>query len=116
MSYNIGTVQILTINATIKRTDAFKLWHSGETPEGCFLEYAADSDSEDVKLTDLNWYGEGSGRSWDFFKKKVVPKIKGTAECIVIWEDGDSTSGFSIKDGKYQEHEVVMTLGKPIKG
>lgn len=57
------------------------------------------------------WSGECSGSAWtDFFIPRVAPKIMGTLEAVVTWEDGDSHTGLRIVDGKVTEPEVIMVL------
>ncbi len=66
-----------------------------------------------IQLDSINWRCEGSGSTWDFFKTYVAPKIHGEVQGIVVWEDGDSTSGIAIKDGRVEEPDVIQTLDLP---
>lgn len=126
MSYNIDTVKCLQINACMKASDIAMLLeeHEDMLPEGCFLhdlENAArkhlrssELQSDLVPLKNLQWYGEGSGSTWGFFRSTVVPLIRGSAQLLLTWEGGDSITGFAIKDGAGAECEVrhVLTLPK----
>lgn len=137
MSYNIDSVQVLKSNATMRRQDvAMLLRNAGDNhPEGCFLEsllpasnpakalekmtpeelrrYAdsmAKNSEGTVEIDNLNWYGEGSGHTFDYFKKTVAPLIIGRIEAVFVWEGGDSTSGMIIEDGKITECDVSYKL------
>lgn len=65
---------------------------------------------ERIKLSNLWWQGEGSGRAFDFFKEHVAPLIQGKVEAVLIWERGDSLTGLRIKDGLLEEMDVEQKL------
>lgn len=58
----------------------------------------------------FDWSGEGSGYSWDVFKKSVAPLIHGRIEGVLFWEGGEGASGFVVEDGKYKDMDVEYTL------
>lgn len=67
--------------------------------------------SHRIKLKNLSWYGEGSGRAYeDHFIKDVAPLIHGRVDAIFTWEGGDSVTGLRIKDGVATECKVEMRL------
>lgn len=110
-------------------------------PEGCFLENLlpaanpaiplekmtpvelrrhadamAKATEGTVAIGNLDWYGEGSGHTFNYFKGTVAPLIMGRIEAVFIWEGGDSISGLIIDDGKITECDVSYKLSpKPTK-
>jgi hypothetical protein len=86
-----------------------------DRPERCFL-FDLDVDKAingKVKLTGLQWSGECSGRSYNFFEGKVVPAIKGEVVALVSWERGEQTVIWHIKDGELEEVDVFKVLKNP---
>lgn len=117
MSYNSGHIEVLVCDAKMLAKDIRRLAMNEEKAEGNLLAEHLDRESDADGYIAIDpkrfwWYGEGSGSSWDFFIKKVCPRIVGTIEAIVTWEDGDSHTGLRIKDGKVTQPEVVMALAQ----
>jgi hypothetical protein len=118
MSYNVDSTEIIILDAWMLALDIKRLRdeHDDELPENCFLadlDGAEPDDAGRVKLTDMNWRGEGSGYSFDMFVSDIAPFIYGTVEVVFTWEGGDSHSGLAIKDGKVAKCEVTMAIVKP---
>lgn len=121
MSTNIISIECQKLDARIS-VDALERLideYEDELPEGCFLieiedRYDrgfldADANGE-IKLLNLWWYGERSGRAWDLLVKVVAPEIRGEVEAVFTWEGGNPATGLKIKDGEVTECDVVMTL------
>lgn len=123
MSYNIDTVESNVIDAWMTARDVVELSDECELPSGSFLEEMQSAALVALKegdpnrrlpLPSLEWRGEWSGRSFqEVLQERVVPKIRGRAEAILIWEGGDSVSGLLVNDGKFAECKVVMQIVKP---
>jgi hypothetical protein len=86
-----------------------------DAPEGCFLHdfNVERAEGGKLKLTSLQWQGECSGRSFDFFESEVVPAIKGEVVALVTWECGDTTEIWHIKDGDLVQTDVMNVLKDP---
>lgn len=137
MSYNCDSVHVLKSSATMRRRDVAALLSNAELnrPEVCFLENLlppikpgkrldmmtpaelrqhadamAKAAEGTVEIDNLNWYGERSGHSFEYFKETVAPLIMGKIEAVFVWEGGDSTSGMIIEDGKITECDVSYKL------
>ena len=137
MSYNCDSTIVLNSNATMRRRDVLALLRdSGDNlPEGCFLnnvlpksdpvkpldrmtpdelrkhaDTIAETDKGTVEIKNLDWYGEGSGHTFDYFKETVAPLIMGRIEAVFVWEGGDSISGLIIEGGKITECDVSYKL------
>lgn len=116
MSYNIDTVRLLeTTDARIRLTDVDALLErlEDDLPEACFLRDLADKTPDEngmVEISDLDWSGEGSGKTFRENFPEVVPYIVGRVEAILVWEGGDSTTGLRIVDGKMTKPAVIQTL------
>jgi hypothetical protein len=59
--------------------------------------------------TKLRWSGDWSGHSLDIFKK-ILTRMKGKADLVLIWERGDSVSGWRVCNGVITEHDVRYIL------
>jgi len=125
MSYNIDSVDTLVLEAWMDPKDIILLCEKdddeGVMPQICFIKElehdakaALKSGATRVNLKNFWWYGEGSGRSYDFLVNEVAPVVKGEVDAIFFWEGGDSICGLSIKDGKVAKCEVEMSLIKPM--
>jgi hypothetical protein len=124
MSYNIDHVEAHVLDAWMTAKDVVSLHKKleGELAEGNFLEDMVDDatqamlDGEPgkrIKLPNVWWYGEFSGRSFEeVFQKKIAPKIMGKVEAVCTWEGGDSTSAFSIEDGVFEDCDVEIKVRK----
>lgn len=122
MSYNIDHVEPTVLDAWMTAKDVVALYKKLENDlaEGNFLEDMVDAatqalvdgkPAERIKLPNVWWYGEGSGRSFeDVFQKKIAPKIMGKVEAVCTWEGGDSTSAFVIEDGVFEDCDVEVKV------
>lgn len=121
MSYNIDSVSTLVLDAYMLAKDVRRLYqkYDGGMAEIHFLEdmegpaetaLAAGDPDRKIPLKGLQWYGEGSGNSYDETLPKIAKKIMGTVEAIFTWEGGDAVSGVRIEDGVFEEVEVTQTL------
>lgn len=127
MSYNIDNVEATVLDAwmTAKSIVTLHKKHEEELAEGNFLEEMIDEatqalvDGEPerrIKLSNVGWYGEGSGRSFDdVFQKKIAPKIMGKVEAVCTWEGGDSTTAFAIEDGVFEDCDVEIKVVRKTK-
>ena len=65
------------------------------------------------EFKEFEWSGTWSGNSYDFLKKEILPKFKGTADIIFTWEGGQmGETALRITDGKVQELNVTRTLSE----
>ena len=115
MSFNVGHIEILTWEGVKMLKRDLRRFAKGDHAESSFLYEHADCDADADGFVEIDrekfwWSGEGSGSSWEHFIKKIAPKIRGTIEAVVTWEDGDSHTGLRIVDGKVTEPDVVMAL------
>lgn len=123
MAYNIDTITIL-------KSDGFAIprprWeelvekHSNEVPESSVLDddFPKRCCEEHRGLLFVNsfpFHGEGSGSAIDLLVETILPAFLGSADLLLIWEGGDSTSGLRLLNGKVTRHEVVSALGKETK-
>lgn len=86
-----------------------------DMPEDCFLndlrvEQAVDGS---VDVTGIEWTGECSARSFDFFESDVVPAIKGEIVALVSWEHGEKTEIWHIKGGELSQLDMMSILKNP---
>lgn len=67
----------------------------------------------DVRLDRLLWCGDYSAFTWIGGEGETLPAFlaltTGTAEFLVVWEDGELT-GLRVNDGKLVQADVVCTL------
>lgn len=118
MSYNIDHVDCLVLDARMLGKDWKRL--SAETDKYPEISFFEDQDPDlledniEYPLDTFSWSGEGSGWAYDWLKDEVAPCIHGRIEAIMIWEGGDSVSGFKIVDGVFVEHKVIYYLGEPL--
>lgn len=127
MSYNIDHVEAEVLDAWMFAKDVVKLHkeHEGKIAECTFLEEMVDAATQalldgepekHIKLPNIWWYGEGSGRSFDeVFQKHIAPKIMGKIEAVCTWEGGDSTSAFAIEDGVFEDCDVEIKITRQKK-
>ena len=116
MSYNIDSTRIVKLDAHIRVTDVARYANYDDIPEGDFLEDLVNEtpDTEGfVRLKRFDWYGEGSGRGFDFLVKVLAPLIRGEVEVVFTWEGGDSFSGLLIRDGVVAQCEVELRCIHP---
>ena len=116
MSYNIDNVEVLTsedfgaTRAAIEAMDRLE----GYSAEGNFIDELLerlDGCADDFFPLDVvEWYGEGSGNSFDKLKAAVA-LCSGSADLLLTWEGGDSHQGLRLKDGTVTQHKVVFALG-----
>jgi hypothetical protein len=66
-----------------------------------------------IALPSLNWCGDWSGQSWDFFEREVVPAISGEIVALAVWEGGDSMMVLHIKGGKMLTGDLARMLKDP---
>lgn len=127
MSYNIDDVKIVSGKLVFPVT-AFKAMrkfardHDYKLPEGCFLtqyegNYDEDADEnfefspDDEDEGTIGWHGGKSGSAYhDGLFKEIIALSVGTADLVIIWEGGDSTTGLRVKDGKVKEVKVKQQL------
>lgn len=115
VSYNIDSVLIVAGAVRIRNADLARLKdETDKHPEACFLEdlEVSEYDEPDCELEvpSLQWTGDGSGWSFDYFKETVVPCLRGQVDLVLIWEGGDSVTGIRIQDGKAIDCDVGYVL------
>ncbi len=110
MSYNIDSITIIAQNEFTISESNFANISEDECPESWEFETSADL-IEHTKGGSFPWHGEWSGRSFDKLKE-VLSLFTGSADMVLIWEGGDSTSGLRVVDGQVTEHKVLFTLGE----
>lgn len=117
MSYNVTSMEVIECSLTMPRETFNELRESlnGQFPEWSLMEEYGDKygESDEVfwnKKIRPVWCYEGSGSLMDVFKKEILPKTRGTAELVLIWEGGDDVSGIRVKDGVVTEHKVTYKL------
>lgn len=106
MSYNIDSSEYLSGCLSILVGDKRRLanLYAADLPECCFLteKVVGEDDFPDetaVKIDDPRWYGFGSGNSVEIFTEKVAQFLIGEADILLVWEGGDSQSGWRVRDG-----------------
>lgn len=120
MSNNINTVQVLTLEASMRAGDIayFCDEHEDDLCEDAFLPYligearaALRTTGPDtiIRLDNFNWHGTGSGNSFEFLVKKICPKIHGHVKTVFIYESGHMT-GLNIINGEVVEYDVEPKL------
>jgi len=116
MSYNIDTVQVLTLDAWMAEVDRDRLAVElkDELPERCFLteeDAFGPNESGTRKLLMFSWSGVWSGNSMgNGTFQRVAACLHGRIEAVLIWEGGDSISGLRVVDGKVSNPAVVHAL------
>lgn len=78
---------------------------------GCGVKMLAPAPVR-LALPNFCWYGEGSGRGFDFLEHKIAPLITGEVQVIIIGEDG-AMAGFAIKNGRTARVDVKRSLQLP---
>jgi hypothetical protein len=116
MSYNVDDVSYLSGQLTIGRKVARVFMEEHERlPDINPLEYGdidlSDSlpDDEQLPLAHPHWNGEGSGHGIEDFEA-LLSLTKGTADLLLVWEGGDTFTGYRVTDGKVEEKEVLIRL------
>ena len=120
MSNNIDTVRVLTLEASMRAGDVAYFYdeHEDDLCEDAFLHdlivearaaLRTTGPDTSVVLKGLNWRGEGSGNTYDFFIKEVCPKIRGHVGAVLVYESGHMT-GLNIIDGEVTECDVEFKL------
>jgi hypothetical protein len=115
MSYNISGVVVLSADAVMTGDDVSELLELAERadmrPEGCFLDFIEHPRVDEVRLKSLAWCGGGSGNSYEFFVENVLPRVRGRADLLVIWEGGDRVDGLLVRDGVVTQADVKLEGG-----
>lgn len=121
MSYNVTGVWVL--GGALEISQEGREWLerktlNGDTPaDSCLPENAPrwGTPREDgwVPITNMWWSGDGSGESvacgaW----VKFLGFTRGKADIVLVWEGGESMTGYRVENGKVTEHDVVLTLGR----
>ena len=87
----------------------------GYSAEGNFidelLERLDGNDADWFALKHVEWYGEGSGRSFEKMQQALA-LCDGSADLLLTWEGGDCHSGLRLRDHKVTRHVVEMVLGE----
>jgi hypothetical protein len=116
VSYSIDSNEYLSGRLSISLGDWRRLANelSDDLPERTFLNEQTPPQGDDsviVPIVKFWWYGEGAGyESEELFKKKVAPFLIGEADILLVWEGGDSHTGWRIIDGKVTDCKVVSSL------
>ncbi len=120
MSYNITSINILSIDARISVDDIRWLYGMlGGWPEANFVSDThrklqrgaiTASASGEVALETFEWHGEGSGNAFHDHMADVASSIRGHVEAVVIWEGGDRITGLRIRDRVMTQPAVRMAL------
>lgn len=112
MSHNIEHVDVLSGQLYITPEDAQSALNELDwKPELCFLE-EIDTQTEvliTIPMDRFWWCDTASGNTFSDFLEIVVPKLKGQADIVFMWEDG-SQEGYRIQDGTYKEMNVKRLL------
>ncbi len=113
MSYNVDSVKYISGKLSISYEDVVNLLSLYDNlAESNFLEeiYNTPNPPEDGEIESPRWNGSGSGRNFDVFVKRVLPRTRGRADLVIIWEGGDDVTGLRVEDGKVTEKKVRMIL------
>lgn len=116
MSTNITSIKVLKCNAKILKKDVERfLKKLDDLPENCFLKELGNDVPDKhgyVKIDPKKfwWCNCWSGNSYNFFIKEVGTKIQGKLEAVIIWENGEFSTGLKIKDGLVSQPEVKIKL------
>lgn len=123
MSYNVDHVAVLSGElevspegrAWLVREDRAMVgpdaWLPESVPDLC--EPASDGWA---KIRHFWWSGESSGNAVYYGAfEKFIGFTRGSADIVLVWEGGDSMTGYRVSDGEMVEHNVVMTLGEPLE-
>lgn len=111
MSYDIDGVRYISGELTIGRDKAinFRDTHEDRLPEDTFLHDVSLRDPEPFVIKNPSWCGEGSGRSFDLFKRALA-LTQGEADILLTWEGDGSFTGLRVRDGVVTEHKVKFRL------
>lgn len=105
MSYNVCSILVLEGELRVDSAEAltFADLHKHEMAELNWF----DSIENPVGDTAIKpqWAGMSSGGHFKVFLESLE-MTKGEATLLVIWEDGDSVQGYSVKDGFVCQGEI----------
>lgn len=119
MSYNVTGFTIkkldnfrLPIAAMIEMSEGDVNTDAGEIltfdqflVEGMEVIGVNDVDGDNVRVTDISYYGEYSGTYWDEFEE-LLTQSTGTLKARIVWEGGDSVEVVTIKNGVITRKEL----------
>jgi hypothetical protein len=124
MAFNIDNIRIIKNigtgpngRATMDVIDLVRLKQDVEetAPEICFLNSLTPRDSVDpkVEIKGLQWSGECSSRTFDFFEGQVVPAIDGEIVALATWEGGEKTEIWHVHYGHLERIDLMNILKNP---
>lgn len=124
MSYNVTRVECLALDAKIHTRTLQRLLKrvrahegDGKAPSENFLAHheRVEPDADGfITLKSLTWTDDWSGYAIELFEA-ILTEIEGSAEIVLTWESGSSTSGYRVRDGVVEQCQVIRALGGPIK-
>ncbi len=119
MSYNIDSIDIIAADGFCiprPKLAALVSEFGDELPECSVLHPEMTKDWDEFRgmlfPKRFDWYGEGSGGTFETLRDKVLPAFLGSADLLLVWEGGDSQSGLRLVNGIVTEHEITFALGK----
>lgn len=69
------------------------------------MKIVGTQEDDRLNVTDLNYYGEFSGRYWDTFEE-LLTQSTGVIKARVVWEGGDSVEIVTITNGAIERSEM----------
>jgi hypothetical protein len=95
-----------------------------DRPSSSFLDYQLDGPSSNnrwmpsyftqdgdlLKVNRLSWCHEGSGHTFETFKK-LLSQFKGEVDLLLFWE-GSELSGLRLRNGVVTEHKIAVSIGE----
>lgn len=106
MSYNITGTKILGGSLRIDVNDLLRLRarDKDKLPKSNFVDIMA----REMPIPSFWWSGDWSGHRWDWFLSHVVPCLRGKADVLFIWANGNHLEGLRIEDGKHTKCSVGL--------
>lgn len=125
MSYDISTWKTKRLENLIIPLSAFYKhersdWHPSQptivkavTGEislacGCEQEIKGILSGENIRVTEFNMRGEGSGTFYNWILEPALQESTGILEAIMVWEGGDSINKLTAIDGKVETVPVEL--------
>ena len=125
MSYNIDTWKTKRLeNLTIPREAFYRSERTDWHPEcdegtdlfagqitlhcGCDQTIKGTLDSGQIRITEFDMAGEGSGTLYHEILEPALKESRGYLEAVLVWEGGDSITRLVVNDGEVTSEEIEL--------
>jgi len=117
MSYNIDNWKTKKLeNFVINLSDLNSLHNETSFKSNSEITFELDAEvgeitgkieENELKVSHISLYGEGSGHCMSTFLEDILRKSKGTLEAILVWESGDSVERLIVNNGEIKREDML---------